>query len=170
MPILWICGAPGVGKSVTAWELFTSDAQAEVYVSYLDIDQLDLGLGLVNVATMRDDFSHLGAHDVIINAHLTTPEDLRQVRRWTATTVVRLSADPRTIADHLLERRGGNDARLAGDDLSAAGDDYRAAVLSLAIEQQERLGELGEEDVVVDVSGRTVDHIIDEIDSGRLRA
>jgi hypothetical protein len=42
LPVLWICGAPGAGKSVTAWSLFEQVAGEGVAVAYLDIDQLGM--------------------------------------------------------------------------------------------------------------------------------
>lgn len=40
LPVLWLCGAPGTGKSVTAWELFQRHRDAQV--AYVDIDQLKM--------------------------------------------------------------------------------------------------------------------------------
>ncbi len=38
LPVLWLCGPPGVGKSTAAWELFTGLPGA----AYVDIDQLGM--------------------------------------------------------------------------------------------------------------------------------
>ncbi|MDF1489447.1 AAA family ATPase [Tessaracoccus caeni] len=40
LPVLWLCGAPGSGKSATAWELFS--AHQEEQIAYVDIDQLKM--------------------------------------------------------------------------------------------------------------------------------
>ncbi len=42
LPVLWICGAPGAGKSVTAWSLCDKVAGEGVAVAYIDIDQLGM--------------------------------------------------------------------------------------------------------------------------------
>lgn len=42
LPVLWICGAPGAGKSVTAWSLFEKVASDGLQVAHLDIDQLGM--------------------------------------------------------------------------------------------------------------------------------
>ena len=42
LPVLWICGAPGAGKSVTAWRLFESMATDGGTFAYLDIDQIGM--------------------------------------------------------------------------------------------------------------------------------
>jgi gluconate kinase len=41
LPVLWMCGPPGVGKSTVAWELFTRLPGA----GYIDIDQLGMFYG-----------------------------------------------------------------------------------------------------------------------------
>ncbi|MFE5505976.1 hypothetical protein ACFQ73_25695 [Amycolatopsis japonica] len=41
-PVLWTTGAPGTGKSTTAWGLYTRLTQAGGSVAYVDIDQLGL--------------------------------------------------------------------------------------------------------------------------------
>lgn len=40
LPVVWLCGAPGAGKSVVAWELF--QARADEQIAYVDIDQLKM--------------------------------------------------------------------------------------------------------------------------------
>ena len=40
LPVLWLCGAPGAGKSVVAWELFQERIHEQI--AYVDIDQLKM--------------------------------------------------------------------------------------------------------------------------------
>lgn len=42
IPVLWVTGAPGVGKSTTGWGLFTRVSERGGSVAYVDIDQLGL--------------------------------------------------------------------------------------------------------------------------------
>jgi len=42
LPLLWICGAPGTGKSTVAWELFGRLQALGVRTGYVDIDQLGM--------------------------------------------------------------------------------------------------------------------------------
>jgi Mrp family chromosome partitioning ATPase len=41
-PVLWTTGAPGAGKSTTAWGLYTRVVESGGHVAYVDIDQLGL--------------------------------------------------------------------------------------------------------------------------------
>ena len=42
IPVLWLCGPPGIGKSTVGWEIFTQLTQAGIEAGYLDIDQLGI--------------------------------------------------------------------------------------------------------------------------------
>jgi len=45
LPVLWLCGPPGVGKTTVAWELFGRLAGAGITTGYVDIDQLGMYYG-----------------------------------------------------------------------------------------------------------------------------
>ncbi len=40
VPVLWICGPPGVGKTTVGWKIFHDLANINVLTGYIDIDQL----------------------------------------------------------------------------------------------------------------------------------
>ena len=42
IPVLWLCGPPGIGKSTIGWEIFTQLTQAGLEAGYVDIDQLGI--------------------------------------------------------------------------------------------------------------------------------
>jgi adenylylsulfate kinase-like enzyme len=42
VPVLWLCGPPGIGKSTVGWEIFTQLTQAGIEAGYVDIDQLGI--------------------------------------------------------------------------------------------------------------------------------
>jgi adenylylsulfate kinase-like enzyme len=42
IPVLWLCGPPGVGKSTVGWEIFAQLTAAGIVAGYADIDQLGM--------------------------------------------------------------------------------------------------------------------------------
>jgi len=42
IPVLWLCGPPGIGKSTVGWEMFTQLTQAGIEAGYVDVDQLGI--------------------------------------------------------------------------------------------------------------------------------
>ncbi len=42
LPVLWLCGPPGVGGTVVGWELYSQLAAADAAVAHVDIDQLGM--------------------------------------------------------------------------------------------------------------------------------
>src|SRR5262245_22011645 len=44
LPLLWLCGPPGSGKSTVGFEVYSQLLEAGVPVAYVDIDQLGICL------------------------------------------------------------------------------------------------------------------------------
>src|SRR4051812_23524774 len=42
IPVLWLCGPPGVGKTTVGWQLYADLVDEGVPVGYVDIDQLGM--------------------------------------------------------------------------------------------------------------------------------
>ena len=42
IPVLWICGPPGVGKTVVAWEIYSKLNRSDASPAYVDVDQLGI--------------------------------------------------------------------------------------------------------------------------------
>lgn len=42
IPVLWLCGPPGVGKTTVAWELYRQLTRSGVPAGCVDVDQLGI--------------------------------------------------------------------------------------------------------------------------------
>jgi len=82
LPVLWLCGPAGVGKSTASWQLYTELASTGVRVAFVDSDQIcmcypappeDPGrqrLKALNAGAMLANFRAAGAQCAIINGVL----------------------------------------------------------------------------------------------------
>jgi len=79
VPVLWLCGPPGVGKTSVGWEIFSGLSRDGVEVGYVDIDQLGMcypesaadpdrhRLKAGNLAAVVANFRAAGARCVIVS-------------------------------------------------------------------------------------------------------
>ena len=42
IPVLWLCGPPGAGKSTVGWAIYSQLVQSGLQTAYVDIDQLGI--------------------------------------------------------------------------------------------------------------------------------
>jgi predicted kinase len=61
LPVIWLCGAPGTGKSTVAWRLFHDFADRSIRVGYVDVDQL----GMLCPAPKSDPDRHQAKADAL---------------------------------------------------------------------------------------------------------
>lgn len=123
IPVLWLCGPPGVGKTAVGWELFSRFTHAGVQTAYVDIDQLGMcspesasdpgrhWMKARNLGALVANFGRAGARCVIVSgvvdAEAGVPLDQLPDA---AVTLCRLRAG-RGDLKRRLEARGGR-----GDD------------------------------------------------------
>ena len=124
MPVLWITGPAGVGKSTVAWQLFTELADFGTRVAFTDADQLcmcypappdDPGRDLIRArnaeVTIRN-YHAAGARRVIVNGVVDPALGVqRDLLEQAAVMVCRLRADP----DEVVRRFTGRQRRSGGD-------------------------------------------------------
>jgi hypothetical protein len=136
LPVLWLCGPSGVGKSAVSWLLFSELAAAGVRVAFADTDQIcmcypapagDPGRQYVkalNVGSLAPGFRASGAQCLIVNGVLG-PEGLRaELLPGADVTICRLRADSEEAERRLIGRRG-SDADGLDEWLRITGDEVR---------------------------------------------
>jgi hypothetical protein len=117
IPVLWVCGPAGVGKSTVSWQLFTELPQVGVHVAFADTDQLCMcypppaddpdreRLKAMNIGAMTPHYQAAGAKCVILGGVL---DPLLGVRRDLLpdvdVTVVRLRADREEVVRRFVGR------------------------------------------------------------------
>jgi adenylylsulfate kinase-like enzyme len=165
VPVLWLCGPPGVGKSTVGWELFTGLAATGVRTGYVDIDQLgmcfapavpdnvfpepgsDYGrhrMKTRNLGAVVTNFRAAGARCVIVSGVTDAGRGVdRALIPDASLTVCRLRVDPGELSRRLVGRRRPGDSVEAA--LREAGALDRGAATDLCL----------------DTTGRTVADVVE---------
>ncbi|MER7081560.1 Adenylylsulfate kinase [Saccharopolyspora kobensis] len=121
IPVLWVCGPPGVGKTTVAWEIRSRLIREGVDAGFVDIDQLgmcfpepagDPGRYRMKTANLRSVVAHFqaaGARCVIVSGVLDAArgveaEEIPQARL----SLCRLRADHDELAQRFRARQGEN--------------------------------------------------------------
>lgn len=121
LPVIWICGASGAGKSATAWGLFVELAAAGERVAYIDIDQLGMlypaadddpgwhhALKGEALATVVPGYVRAGAQLLIVSGVIDPHEGPRtHLPPDTDLTLCLLSPDPAVLRSRILARGWG---------------------------------------------------------------
>jgi adenylylsulfate kinase-like enzyme len=121
MPVLWLCGPAGVGKSTVSWQLFTELTRSGVPAAFADTDQLcmcypapvgDPGRERIKAQTldaMIANYRAAGARCLIVNGVVDPAAGvLRALLPHAALTVCRLRADRDEIARRFAARHGNS--------------------------------------------------------------
>ena len=121
VPVLWICGPAGVGKSTLSWQLYTELAGSGVHVAFADSDQLcmcypapagDPGrqhVKALNVGSMIPNLHSAGAQCVIVNGVLGPAGLETGLLPDARVTICRLRASLEIVERRFLARLGRRD-------------------------------------------------------------
>ncbi|MGN6793893.1 MAG: hypothetical protein ACTHJW_16015 [Streptosporangiaceae bacterium] len=164
VPVLWITGPAGVGKSTASWKIFTELARAGTPVAFADADQLcmcypappaDPGRERIkakNFGALVPRYRAAGAHYVIANGCLDPLDGLyAEFMPHAEVTTCRLRADRHELAQRFLGRGRHS------DDL----DD----VLAEALDEADAMDAGDFADVLIDTTGVAADEVADLIRS-----
>jgi broad-specificity NMP kinase len=118
LPVLWLCGAPGTGKSTVAWQVFDDLADEGLCVGYLDIDQIGMlqpppdadqhchRFKVDNLAGMMRNY-HAAGGQVLVISGVIDPEhgaDFAEAAVDADITFCHLTVDEPTLRERLATR------------------------------------------------------------------
>jgi adenylylsulfate kinase-like enzyme len=178
MPMAWICGATGVGKSTVAFGVFMRLLHSGVKASYVDLAQIgwlrpaaedDLGghrLKARNLAALWRAHRAAGSEYLVLSgtggAAATTRQYLHAVPDCDP-AVVRLDARPEVLAERIRMRSRGIGVELPGDDLRGLPEADLEHRIEAAKEEAVRLERDRIGEFRLDTSDRTPDELADAI-------
>jgi adenylylsulfate kinase-like enzyme len=165
VPVLWITGPAGVGKSTVAWKIFTELVQAGTRVAFADADQFCMcypappgdrtreRIKAQNLGALIPRYRAAGAQCVIVNGCLDPAGGvLSELMPQAEVTVCRLRADPGHVA-----------GRFVGTEGAREGLD---AMLEEALAEAEAMDASNFADVCVDTTGASVAEVADLVREG----
>ncbi|HET6874083.1 MAG TPA: AAA family ATPase [Acidimicrobiales bacterium] len=151
---LWLCGPPGVGKSVVGWEVYSRLVSSGHPCAYVDIDQLGICfparaadpdrhvLKADNLAALAAGFVDFGARGLVVSGVVDAVRGPDLDEAFTAgLSVWRLRAEPGELRRRLALRRAS------------------PAMIEGAVVEAQKLEGTGFADVVLDTTGSSVDEI-----------
>lgn len=156
IPVLWLCGPPGVGKTAVGWALHTELVRSGVDAAYVDIDQLgicypepadDPGRHLMkarNLAPVVANFQAAGVRCVVVSGVVDSARGVPEIP-LSALTLCRLRADHEELVRRYLGR---------GD---------QPGQIELVRREAEALDASTFADFTLDTSGLTVDEVVRQL-------
>jgi hypothetical protein len=119
VPVLWLCGPSGVGKTSVGWEIFTQLDAAGIKTGYLDIDQVGLcypgsaddpdnhGIKRQNVGVTWPTFRAAGAQCLVLSGLVESRELARSYAELlpeTELTLCRLRVGHDELRNRFIQR------------------------------------------------------------------
>jgi adenylylsulfate kinase-like enzyme len=123
IPVLWLCGAGGAGKTTAGWDIFSALGAAGTQAAYVDIDQLGMcypetpsdpgryRLKTLNLADLVRNYQLAGARCVVVSGVTDPARGVdRDLLPHTDLTICLLRASPGDIRQRLTARGASAEA------------------------------------------------------------
>ncbi|MFF4771623.1 hypothetical protein ACFY05_02055 [Microtetraspora fusca] len=117
LPLLWLSGPTGVGKSSAGWEVFAQLSRGGVKVAFVDADQISLCYPMPegmthhvrarSLAAMWPHFRQEGVQCLVLAGFVDTPEEVREYTALlpeAAFTLCRLRVDSAELKERFIGR------------------------------------------------------------------
>ncbi|MFF5370100.1 AAA family ATPase [Streptomyces sp. NPDC013187] len=177
LPVLWLCGATGVGKSTVGFEVYQRVLGAGATAAYLDLDQLGFcrpvpddpanhRVKARNLAAVWRTYRAAGAQCLIMSGPV---EDEATVKAYsealpaTELTLCRLHAGRKHLTERIMSRGQGGSWAQPGDPLRGQSVTRLLHVADQAVASAAGLEDAGIGDLRIDTDGYTVEQIADAI-------
>ncbi|MDT0343560.1 AAA family ATPase [Streptomyces litchfieldiae] len=177
-PVLWLCGATGVGTSTVGFDLYLRTLRAGHAAAYLDLDQLgflgpapadDPGNHRVrarNLAAVWETYRAAGARRLVLVGPAgegAFAAGYADALAGAGVTLCRLHAGREELTRRILGRARGGSWAQPGDPLRGRSDEHLLGVAEGAVAQAAALDRAGVGDLRVDTDGRDAARVADEI-------
>ncbi|MGW1029583.1 AAA family ATPase [Streptomyces sp. NPDC002577] len=175
-PVLWLCGATGVGKSTVGFEVYQRVLRAGVTAAYIDLDQLgfchpapdgDPGNHRVkarNLAAVWGTYRAAGAQCLIMTGPVESEaavEAYADALPAAELTLCRLHAGREQLTERIMLRRDGGSWVQPGDPLRGQPVAHLLKIADQAVASAAALEEAGLGDLRIDTDGRTAEQVAD---------
>lgn len=172
-PILWLCGAKGVGKSTVGFSIYLKVLRRGLMTAYVDVDQLgffgpaptDDGLKARNLAAVWRTYRDAGAQALVVVSPVRSETEVKvyaEALSEANITWCRLHAGRDQLTERILMRREGGSWHQPGDPLRGQPISELLTIAGAAIADAEAL-ERSAIGFRVDTDGRTVEEVADAI-------
>ena len=184
-PMLWLCGATGVGKSTVGWEVYQAVVGQGRTAAYVDLDQLgfyrprpdgfgghdgdyggDHAVKADNLAALWQTYRRAGADCLVVVGRAPNAAAVRtylDALPAASVTVCRLHADRERLKEQIMQRRYGGSWAMPGDPLKGLPEERLREIADAAADDAETLATASIGDVRVDVDGRTVAELAEAV-------
>ncbi|MFD9889261.1 AAA family ATPase [Amycolatopsis sp. NPDC059027] len=168
LPLLWLCGPQGVGKSAVGWEIFADLLRSGAKTAYVDLAQLGFlrpisdgdpdnhTLKARSLGALWANFRAAGARCLIVSGGVTGQAAVRRYAAavpGTKLTVCRLHAGPAELTERILRRGRGEGPPIPGDELKGLPAEALHRLAERAAREADDLERAGIGDFRVDTDG-----------------